>query len=447
MSVRKDNELEDNELEAMLTETFGPPPVADPDAWRQRRPWALACLDPQRISVAMTRRKRMKRLLILAAATAAAICVWLGLGGGNSPMADRGNAAFAAALEQIEKAKTITWKWTVYQHITSKDGKRKWRTVETRPQAYRAPGLYRDVFLDKNGHVTQVEITDEVQHKQLTVVPEKKEAVLSEVYAGGHDPRGPFEWVRDKLRDATLQWVETRKTAAGEVNVFRDAHWDTPNGRPWSYDFWIDRKTKQIIEVHIPGADIYDPETDPARNTPPEKAWRATLPGSYFHDIVLNADLDDSLFRLEPPEGYTLKTIHRGQMTEKEMADYLGVLADFNDKTFPDQVFPFAISSDRTNKAWAKPENQRTAAEKKLVKTMDYYMMRNQRPVSDFVEDRTVPKSFRYLGKGVKLGDKDRIVCWYKLKNAKDADTYRVVYGDLSVKDVAAKDLPLPVEP
>ena len=55
--------------------------------------------------------------------------------------------------------------------------------------------------------------------------------------------------------------------------------------------------------------------------------------------------------------------------------------------------------------------------------------------------------SFRYFGKGVKLGDKDAIVCWYKLKDAKDPNTYRVVYGDLSVKDVAAKDLPLPVEP
>lgn len=57
-----------------------------------------------------------------------------------------------------------------------------------------------------------------------------------------------------------------------------------------------------------------------------------------------------------------------------------------------------------------------------------------------------VEQSFRYVGKGVKLGDKDRIVCWYKLKNATDAQAYRVVYGDLSVKDMAAKDLPLPVE-
>ena len=61
--------------------------------------------------------------------------------------------------------------------------------------------------------------------------------------------------------------------------------------------------------------------------------------------------------------------------------------------------------------------------------------------------DSIVKDSFRYMGKGVKLGDKDRIVCWYKLKDAKAPKTYRVVYGDLSVKDVAPEDLPLPVEP
>ena len=60
-----------------------------------------------------------------------------------------------------------------------------------------------------------------------------------------------------------------------------------------------------------------------------------------------------------------------------------------------------------------------------------------------FAEENTVENSFRYLGKGVKLGDKGRIVCWYKLKGAK---AYWAVYGDLSVKDVAPEDLPLPVE-
>jgi hypothetical protein len=51
--------------------------------------------------------------------------------------------------------------------------------------------------------------------------------------------------------------------------------------------------------------------------------------------------------------------------------------------------------------------------------------------------------SFRYIGKGVRLADAERIVCWYKLKST---GRYRAVFGDLSVKEVTPKDLPLPVE-
>jgi hypothetical protein len=68
-------------------------------------------------------------------------------------------------------------------------------------------------------------------------------------------------------------------------------------------------------------------------------------------------------------------------------------------------------------------------------------------PLYHFITDNAVENSFRYFGKGVKLGDKDAIVCWYKLKDAKDPKACRDVYGDLSVKDVAQEDLPLPVVP
>jgi hypothetical protein len=95
-----------------------------------------------------------------------------------------------------------------------------------------------------------------------------------------------------------------------------------------------------------------------------------------------------------------------------------------------------------------------TEAERKLLDTDMRYSPHSGvevvgAPYFDFFfnPDNIVANSFRYLGKGVKLGDKDRIVCWYKLKGAKNPNAYRVVYGDLSVKDVAAKDLPLPVGP
>jgi hypothetical protein len=52
----------------------------------------------------------------------------------------------------------------------------------------------------------------------------------------------------------------------------------------------------------------------------------------------------------------------------------------------------------------------------------------------------TLPKDeWAYLGEGVKLGEKDRIVFWYL-----DGKTnkYRAVHGDLSAKEIEPEALP-----
>jgi hypothetical protein len=46
---------------------------------------------------------------------------------------------------------------------------------------------------------------------------------------------------------------------------------------------------------------------------------------------------------------------------------------------------------------------------------------------------------WHYAGNGVKLGEADKAIFWYQPEGA---ETYRVIYGDLSVKDVAEEDLP-----
>jgi hypothetical protein len=438
----------DNDLDKALTEAFAPPPVVDFDAWQKQHSDALAYLDPQQNKTISKRRSLVTRTIIFATAAIVLLCVWLGL----SDFSDHGpgSGAFAQVLDQIAKAKTITWKTTFYNHATSKDGKRTWIVTETRQCAYKSPGLYREVDLDKTGKIKWVQITDNIHNRELQLCPEKKEAVIAGISASFKDSRGPFEWVNEELKKNNLQWVEKRKTATGEVNIFRHSFRDNANGRNWSYDFWIDQKTKRLVEVHVPGDDIYDPYNDPGRNNPPEKGFSTVMVGTFINsDINLDAELDESLFQLEPPMDYTIKTKGLPQMTEKEMVDYLGIAADYNDKTFPDQVSPFMFSSDRLNKIWYKPKKERTPAEQKLIETGDYYRRAGMymMPVHHFVNYNTIEMSFLYLGKGVKLGDKDRIVCWYKLKDAKDPSTYRVVYGDLSVKDVAPEDLPLPVEP
>jgi hypothetical protein len=46
---------------------------------------------------------------------------------------------------------------------------------------------------------------------------------------------------------------------------------------------------------------------------------------------------------------------------------------------------------------------------------------------------------WHYNGQGVKLGDADKPIFWYQPQGSQ---TWRVIYGDLSVKDVAPENLP-----
>ena len=40
-------------------------------------------------------------------------------------------------------------------------------------------------------------------------------------------------------------------------------------------------------------------------------------------------------FSVDPPEGYTIKTYHRAEITEKDMIEWLGILAEYYDQRFP----------------------------------------------------------------------------------------------------------------
>src|SRR6185295_2782833 len=117
---------------------------------------------------------------------------------------------------------------------------------------------------------THVKIADTINRRELLLNPAQKKATLREVEKLGFqvgEAEGPHASLMKHLGGDDLQFVETRKTPTGEVNVFRFGK--KYAGKYWSYDYWIDAKTKQLVELHIPGTDIFDPNNDPARNNPP----------------------------------------------------------------------------------------------------------------------------------------------------------------------------------
>jgi hypothetical protein len=310
------------------------------------------------------------------------------------------------------------------------------------------------VWLDDKGQAQSVEITDFVRGWKLTYSPKDKRATLQEIApVPANEICAPFSGEMSQLKAGNLEWVGTQTTASGKVNVFRyrlPAYAGRERDR--GNDFWIDARTKQLVAVCDPTADVYDPDHDPARDNPPENGSGGRVMGGRKGDIRYDVPLDDSLFRTDAPEGYTVEVKPRDRITEKEMIEYVAIVADANGKMFPDELNGPCIV-DVINRPLSKPRKDYTPPERRLHDADQHYALRfgnGLAPIAVFFHedpDSVVKGSFRYLGKGVKLGDKDRIVCWYKLKNAKDPRTYRVVYGDLSVKDVAPEALPLPVGP
>ena len=124
-------------------------------------------------TILVGRRATMTRTLKIAVAALVFIGVCLGvpyLG----HQRDNGTA-FAQVIEQIEKAKTITWKLTFYSHVVSKDGQKTWVETETREMAYKAPGLYREVLHPTvRGQIEHVCITDAVNLRSLSLVAAEK---------------------------------------------------------------------------------------------------------------------------------------------------------------------------------------------------------------------------------------------------------------------------------
>ena len=77
----------------------------------------------------------------------------------------------------------------------------------------------------------------------------------------------------------------------------------------WSVDLWVDAKTKRVVLLHDPSLDEFDPDNDPARNNPPGmRRSRLEAAGKVARDFVYDQELDDSLFSVEAPEGYTITT-------------------------------------------------------------------------------------------------------------------------------------------
>lgn len=376
-------------------------------------------------------------------------CGFLWMGSGSKTLT---RSAMADVIPGVDNVQSMTWTTTFYIRQTTEDGKKSWVNTERRLHAYRHPGQYRETMLDEKGQPIQIEITDNRVGRSLSVDLKGKKAVLK-APVNRLDDRGPFAWIGDVIRDrksgstdrvksVSLQGQkEIDKTQANVVRAIIQ-NVETPSERRMDFLFGV--ASKQLIGLWIPNEAQLEFETVVDRKNQGEEKWYKWEPIAVLtHEMVLGPKLDPADFSLDPPADYAFEKVAKPTVSEDEMIAYLGAAARFNDNQFPDSPFN-AFDSGKFNAASEKKSTARTAVEQAMIDIRDKFMMREiyRSPVKQFEEDQTSPGSFHYVGSGVRIGQVERLVGWYRLRNAKG---YRAFYGDLTVKDVTASDLPLNV--
>ncbi|HUV67006.1 MAG TPA: zf-HC2 domain-containing protein [Sedimentisphaerales bacterium] len=152
-------------------------------------------------------------------------------------------------------------------------------------------------------------------------------------------------------------------------------------------------------------------------------------------NFEFDAAVDESLMSMDVPDGYTLQktNLDLGNASEEDFVKSLRIWAEIiGDGTFPQAIgtqsamtqMPVLIQKVG---AMQVSEEEGTEIAMSFAKGMLFHqILENQ-------------GQWKYAGAGVKLGDAAKAIFWYQPQGSA---TYRVIYGDLSVKDVAPENLP-----
>lgn len=156
-------------------------------------------------------------------------------------------------------------------------------------------------------------------------------------------------------------------------------------------------------------------------------------------NVQFGVSLDESLFSMEVPEGYSQQKMELDLFgsTESDFIEGLRVLAEkFGDGRFPDDVsvehFLSQVGAMEKKSQELNLSNEENMA---IGAKIQKHLL--------FLRFFKGEGKWYYRGKGVQLGDAATPIFWYR---PKDSATYRVIYGDLRVEDVPSDKLPEPLD-
>jgi len=271
----------------------------------------------------------------------------------------------------------------------------------------------RSEVLSADGKTVQaIVIFDYATSRMLELIPNKKIAVLIELKDIPEKPENVLETMRNiitELQNDPNVSVEPlgEKEIDGQIaKGFR------ATGPDVELTIWADPQTALPIRI--------------------EQKWRQMQ--FVCTDFQFDIEMDESLFSMEIPEGYSAlpkAELPIASSTEKDLIETLRIWAEI----ILDGVFP----KDFSGQVYVDDVHKNREKFAKLQQEQKLELAMKLGPGFIFVQLLKAENDWHYVDKNVKLGDAESPICWYRPEGS---ETYRVIYGDLSVKDVVPSNLP-----
>jgi hypothetical protein len=171
-----------------------------------------------------------------------------------------------------------------------------------------------------------------------------------------------------------------------------------------------------------------------------------------MHDFAFDKPVDESLFSLEVPPGYELMgeepfkmDVSLPEATEEALVETLRLFSEEGAETFPPGLNLTSLFG-YIKKFEEEAKKGKQAKEGKRGPALDMkHFEKTQRMTLTllnmwkFVQSKEAEGDWHYDGEGVRFGDADTPIAWWK---GNSPNTYRVLYGDLTLRDIDAESLP-----
>lgn len=261
-------------------------------------------------------------------------------------------------------------------------------------------------------------IVDLEQGKFITLLPQLKQAIVLELTNIPEDPGSLNFFQEIRMRILKAQPLDDESVEfLGEKEIDGQSAIGYHVQKPGlDATVWANSETKVPIRIEV----FQDTVTVAMSN------------------IVFDVELDESLFSLEIPQGYSVKTIRKNlsEPTEDDFIESFRIWAEHMDGKFPSRMHRSEINE------FVKYQQEKM--KKKGIEPSIEDITQMQQTIVDmthgfpFVESLPAESNWHYAGKDVKFGDAESPIFWYRPEGSK---TYRVIFGDLHEENIDSERL------